>query len=90
MINEHDITKSMIDTMRTIIKENVETPEQLGTQLDQQTEESPKPIVFLSGGKTLPVKSGMETYWDEDKKKFLELVGPETNGVTFIDFTITP
>lgn len=90
MINEHDITKSMLNRMRTIIKENVETPEQMGTQQDQQTEELPEQIVFLSGGNPKPVKSGMETYWDDDKKKFLELVGPETNGVTFIDFAITP
>lgn len=69
------MTKSMIDKMRTIIREE----EQIGDNIQE--------IQILKGGNVVNEKPGMTTYWDEEKNKFLQNV---TNDVTFSDFIITP
>ena len=74
------MTKAMISTMRTIIKEEQEGEQ---TQMGNNIEE----IKILENGNIVSDKPGMTQYWDEEKTKFLQSI---TNGVTFKDFIITP
>ena len=89
MINEHDITKAMLNTVRGIIRENETMQPQMGAQA--QAEEQPtNEIVILKNGEPQQVSAGMRTYWDGadgEKNKFMQSV---TNDVTFSNFTITP
>jgi hypothetical protein len=91
MINEHDITKSMLGRIRTIINENVEAPMQQGveaqpTEEPQQTEQI-KDIQVLKDGNVVSDKPGMAAYWDGEKDKFMQTVTPDVN---FADFIISP
>ena len=99
MINEHDMTKSMIDTMRAIrMNENqveavtpaTEVPQQQTTD-NSQTQEI-KEISFLddSGNLKNDIPANMRVYWDgteSEKEKFMSGVSPN---VSFTNFTITP
>ena len=91
MINEHDITKSMIDKIRTIIRENTQVPMQQNveaqpTEEPQQTEEI-KDIQIVKNGNVATDKPGMSAYWDTEKTKFMQTV---TFDVNFYDFIISP
>ena len=91
MINEHDITKSMIDKIRTIIRENTQVPMQQNveaqpTEEPQQTEEI-KDIQIVKDGTVVTDKPGMSAYWDTEKTKFMQTV---TFDVNFYDFIISP
>lgn len=89
MINEHDITKSMINRIR-LIREDISqetTPE--------KTEDETKPereIQFLDGNGNLNqnVPENMRVYWEgteSEKRKFMSGVSPD---VTFTQFSIIP
>lgn len=92
MINEHDMTKSMIDKIRTIIRENTQPqmqqsePQQNVQMQPQQTEEI-KDIQVVKDGKVVSDKPGMSAYWDTEKTKFMQTV---TTDVNFYDFIISP
>jgi hypothetical protein len=89
MINEHDMTKSMIDKVRSIIRENEVT----GVEPNQEVNNGGiKEISFLddSGNLKSDVPSNMRVYWDgteSEKKKFMDGVSPN---VSFSSFSITP
>jgi hypothetical protein len=94
MINEHDMTKSMIDKMRSInlVREFVEPNQQGMNQTDdseQQNAEQPAPkeIVILSNGKETGVEASIAGFWEADKETFMQTVSPD---VSFTSFSITP
>jgi hypothetical protein len=90
MINEHDMTKSMIDKVRSImiLKEN-----ETGMVNNQEPENVEiREILFLddSGNLKSDVPENMRVYWDgteSEKKKFMDGVSPN---VSFTSFSITP
>jgi hypothetical protein len=87
MINEHDMTKSMLGRIRTIIIENETTIQpQVPTEEIEQTQNIEE-IQILKDGNIVSDKPGMTTYWDEEKTKFMQTVTPDIN---FANFTITP
>jgi hypothetical protein len=89
MVNEHDMTKTMIDKVRAIIREN----EGMNQQQDQTMVDTKiKEISFLDDAGNLKndIPSNMRVYWDgndSEKKKFMDGVSPN---VTFTSFSITP
>jgi hypothetical protein len=94
MINEHDMTKSMIDKMRSInlVREFVEPNQQGMNQTDgseQQNAEQPAPkeIVILSNGEEQPVEGSIAGFWKADKESFMQTVSSD---VRFTSFSITP
>lgn len=99
MINEHDMTKSMIDKMKsTLLREFVNQPQNQDssyTETDVETNEPKteiKEINFLDNNGNLrpDVPENMKVYWDgteSEKKKFMDGVTPD---VTFTSFSITP
>lgn len=99
MINEHDKTKSMIDTMRSIklIREDVGMNPRMGeptveepTMETEPTEEpkSAQEIIILKDGEEMRgVEGSISGFWGTDKESFLQNV---TSDVTFISYSITP
>ena len=99
MINEHDMTKSMIDKMKsTLLREFVNQPKNQDpgyTETDVETSEPKteiKEISFLddNGNLRSDVPENMKVYWEgteSEKKKFMDGVTPD---VTFTSFSITP
>jgi hypothetical protein len=89
MINEHDITKSMINRIR-LIREDISqetTPEKIEDETKPERE-----IQFLDGNGNLNqnVPENMRVYWEgteSEKRKFMSGVSPD---VTFTQFSITP
>ena len=89
MINEHDITKSMINRIR-LIREDISqetTPEEREAETKPERE-----IQFLDGNGNLNqnVPENMRVYWEgteSEKRKFMSGVSPD---VTFTQFSITP
>jgi hypothetical protein len=93
MINEHDMTKSMLDTMRSIklIKESVE-PQMNGEQPGLNNEptesvETAKEIIILKNGEEQPVDGSVSGFWRADKESFMQTVSSD---VSFTSFSITP
>ena len=86
MINEHDKTKSMLDTMRSIklIKEYVETD---GISNETETVEAPREIIILNNGEEQQVEGSISGYWKGDKESFMQTVSSD---VSFTSFSITP
>lgn len=93
MINEHDMTKSMIDTMRSIklVREFVEPNQQMnqGDNTNQPNNEEPaaKEIVILNNGEEQNVEASIAGFWKADKQSFMETVSSD---VRFTSFSITP
>jgi hypothetical protein len=93
MINEHDMTKSMLDKMRSTLLREVNNPsETMGEPQSNDTASAPKEIVFIDGNGNLnsDLPANMKVYWDgteSEKKKFMDGVSPN---VTFTSFSITP
>lgn len=92
MINEHDMTKSMIDKVRSImiLKENETGVPTTNNQEPENVEI--REISFLddSGNLKSDVPENMRVYWDgteSEKKKFMDGVSPN---VSFTSFSITP
>jgi hypothetical protein len=83
MINEHDITKSMLNKIR-LIKENSEP--QINNE-DGVTENSTNEIVILKDGQEQSVEGSVSGYWSSDKESFMQTVSSD---VSFISFSITP
>jgi hypothetical protein len=77
MINEHDITKSMLDTLRSknLITEN----EEIG--------ETKELVLFSSGKEVTNGDPSLSGFWDTEKETFMDQVTPS---VTFESFVITP
>ena len=84
MINEHDKTKSMIDTIRRMVKESVDT-----TQMGQNIENKPEPqeIIIVSNGEEQNVEGSISGFWKADKESFMQTVSSD---VRFTSFSITP
>jgi len=90
MINEHDMTKSMLGKMRSIklIKEVVDTENTMGsTETTNQPTETPNTIVILKNGGEQSVENSIFTLWKTDKQTFMDRVSSD---VSFTDFEITP
>lgn len=99
MINEHDMTKSMIDKMKsTLLREFVNQPQGQNPEYSESDVETNEPetkikeINFLDGNGNLnsDVPENMKVYWEgteSEKKKFMDGVSPD---VTFTSFVITP
>lgn len=90
MINEHDITKSMINKLRSIntLNENEST----NNDTENTNKSEIREISFLDGNGNLKndVPPNMRVYWDgteSEKKKFMDGVSPN---VSFTSFSITP
>jgi hypothetical protein len=89
MINEHDITKSMINRIR-LIREDIS---QETTPKEREAETKPElEIQFLDGNGNLNqnIPENMRVYWEgteSEKRKFMSGVSPD---VTFTQFSITP
>jgi hypothetical protein len=89
MINEHDITKSMINRIR-LIREDIS---QETTPKEREAETKPeREIQFLDGNGNLNqnIPENMRVYWEgteSEKRKFMSGVSPD---VTFTQFSITP
>jgi hypothetical protein len=94
MINEHDKTKSMLDTMRSIrlIKESVDTEttmeptENMGVSNTEQTP-APKEILIVKNGEEQPVEGSISGFWKADKESFMQTVSSD---VSITSFSITP
>ena len=72
MINEHDITKSMLGRIRTIINENVDAPMQQGVEVQpteepQQTEQI-KDMQILKDGNVVSIK-----IWSDSNNRINDL-----------------
>jgi len=90
MINEHEITKSMLDTMR-LIKESVNTENTIGSteNTGESTESTtaPREILILKNGEEQPVEGSISGFWKSDKESFMQTVSSD---VSFTSFSITP
>lgn len=90
MINEHDITKSMINRIR-LIREDVSN--QMNSELSAPEEAKPeKEVEFLDdkGNLNPNIPDNMMLYWEgpeSEQEKFIEMISPD---VTFTQFSITP
>jgi len=93
MINEHDMTKSMLDTMRSVklIKEAIDTEnsmesiETLGEPNEQNA--APREIIIVKNGEEQSVEGSISGYWKADKDSFMQTVSSD---VSFTSFSITP
>lgn len=88
MINEHDMTKSMIDTMRSVklVRESVE-PNQAEQSMSMNNEQSPQEIIILKNGEEQNVEGSISGFWKSDKESFMQTVSSD---VRFTSFSITP
>jgi hypothetical protein len=91
MINEHDITKLILDKIRSskLLREFEEPTQPEDEKVETQ---KIKEISFIdSNGDLSPnIPENMKSYWDGDqseKRKFMDGVSPN---VSFSNFTITP
>ena len=91
MINEHDMTKSMIDKMRSVklVREVVEPnqPEQNMGSNNEPNQAPPKEIIILKNGQEQDVEGSISGFWKADKESFMETVSSD---VRFTSFSITP
>jgi len=93
MINEHDMTKSMLDTMRSIklIKESVGTENMMEPTetVSEPTEPAvaPKEIIIVKNGEEQAVEGSISGFWKADKESFMQTVSSD---VSFTSFSITP
>ncbi len=88
MINEHDMTKSMIDTMRSVklVRESVE-PNQAEQSMGMNNEQAPQEIIILKNGEEQNVEGSISGFWKSDKESFMQTVSSD---VRFTSFSITP
>jgi hypothetical protein len=86
MINEHDMTKSMLDTMRSVklVREAVEPnqPEQ-----PMNGESGSQEIAIVKNGEEQNVEGSVSGFWKADKESFMQTVSSD---VRFTSFSITP
>jgi hypothetical protein len=84
MINEHDMTKSMIDTMRSVklVRESVE-PNQAEQSMGMNNEQAPQEIIILKNGEEQNVEGSISGFWKSDKESFMQTV---SYGVRFTSF----
>ena len=91
MINEHDMTKSMLDTMRSIklVREAVEPnqPNQPEQPMAMDSEPETGEIVILKNGEEQNVEGSVSGFWKADKESFMQTVSSD---VRFTSFSITP
>lgn len=91
MINEHDMTKSMIDKMRSVklIREMVEPnqPQQDMVSNNESGQSAPQEIIIVKNGEEQNVEGSISGFWKADKESFMETVSSD---VRFTSFTITP
>jgi hypothetical protein len=88
MVNEHDVTKKMLDTMRnrvTIITENQEVQTTKPPAIPEPiSNDSNKEIYVVKDGKK--EHDGLLNYFNDDSKEFMSRI-PD---VTFYNYRITP
>lgn len=91
MINEYDMTKSMLDTMRSIklVREVVEPnqPNQPEQPMAMDAESKTEEIIILKNGEEQNVEGSVSGFWKADKESFMQTVSSD---VRFTSFSITP
>ena len=89
MINEYDMTKSMLDTMRSIklVREVVEPNQPNQPEQPMDAESKTEEIIILKNGEEQNVEGSVSGFWKADKESFMQTVSSD---VRFTSFSITP